>query len=730
MKRRKGWLLTGLAMWLVSASCGGTECRFFRIECLDGEAPENLAITMDESGQTFLEFDTVEGNSYSIEATDSLSPPAWSAVWSLTGNGQRATWLTTARRWSRTFGGGADDMARSVRQTHDGGYILAGSTRSFGAGEEDVYLIKIGADGNEGWSKTFGGTRGDEAWSVQQTTDGGYIVAGRNSSVRRDGDVYLMKTDANGSEVWSKTFGGTDSDGGFSVQQTSDGGYIVAGVTESFGEGWDDVYLIKTDADGNEGWSRTFGGLGRELLSSVQQTSDGGYILAGFSNSFGTGESDWDAYVIKTDGNGREVWSRIFGGDWNQYSHSAQETSDGGSIVAGTTCTFGAGPFDIFLIKTDADGNEAWSRTFGGKAMDEGYSVQQTTDGGYVVAGNTDSFGAGDGDVYLIKTDADGNEVWSRTFGGTDVDYGNSVQQTSDGGYVVAGITWSFGAGAWDVYLIKTDQNGNAPPPEPRFISVVVSGPGEVEENSSADFTATAHWDDGSTQDVTNAALWLPESGNHYFSTPGHLVTGEVTSDESLSLSAAYEGLTGVKDITVKNVALVTSVTLSGPDEVDENSSDDYTATAHWDDGSNEDVTDSASWSPDSGNHYFSSPGHLITGDVSSDEPLTLSASFGGQTGVKDITVNNVPIFTSVTISGPDEVDENSSADYTATAHWDDGSTQDVTSSALWLPDSGNHHFSTPGHLVTGEVTADEPITVFAVYQGKSGSKGVTVRQI
>jgi hypothetical protein len=199
MNIRRSWLLIGLAAWLVCASGWGTECRFFRIRCVDGEAPENLAITMDESGQTFLEFDTVEGNSYSVEATDSFSLPAWTDVWCLTGDGQRAAWLTTSRRWSGTIGGPYDDMADSVQQTTDGGYIVAGGTWSFGAGDGDVYLIKTDANGDEVWSRTFGGWTWDQAWSVQQTSDGGYIVAGTTFSFGAGlRDVYLIKTDANG----------------------------------------------------------------------------------------------------------------------------------------------------------------------------------------------------------------------------------------------------------------------------------------------------------------------------------------------------------------------------------------------------------------------------------------------------------------------------------------------------------------------------------------------------
>jgi hypothetical protein len=183
--------------------------------------------------------------------------------------------------------------------------------------------------------------------------------------------------------------------------------------------------------------------------------------------------------------------------------------------------------------------------------------------------------------------------------------------------------------------------------------SITISGPDEVNENSSADYTATAHYDDGSTEEVTDSASWSPDSGTHYFSTPGHLVTGEVTSDELISLSASYEGQTGVKNVILNNLATLNSVTVSGPDEVNENSSGDYTATAHWDDGSG-DVTNWASWSPDSGTHYFSSPGHLVTGEVAADEAITVSASYGGKSGTKPVTVKQIVPPWSRTFGGTD----------------------------------------------------------------------------
>jgi hypothetical protein len=303
--------------------------------------------------------------------------------------------------WFKTFGGSEDDSGSSVQQTSDGGFILVGTTTSFGAGGFDVWLIKTDADGNKLWEKTFGGIRDDRGHSVQQTSDGGFILLGWTESFdAREADVWLIKTDASGNIEWDRTFGGSDRDKGSSVQQTSDGGFILVGYTESFGAGWADVWLIKTDADGNKLWEKTFGGSRRDWGSSVQQTSDGGFIIVGYTTSFGAG----DVWLIKTDANGNKQWDRTFGGsDWDE-GWSVQQTSDGGFIIVGWTWSFGAGGPDVWLIKTDADGNKQWDRTFGGSDWDWGFSVQQTRDGGFILVGSTESFGAGDYDVLLIKS--------------------------------------------------------------------------------------------------------------------------------------------------------------------------------------------------------------------------------------------------------------------------------------------------------------------------------------
>ena len=363
--------------------------------------------------------------------------------------------------FAKTYGGTDEDVARFVQQTSDGGYIVVGETYSFGAGYSDIFLIKTDAYGNIQWAKTYGGTYYDYAYSVQQTSDGGYIVAGHIGVLFGDYmDIFLVKTDANGNVIWAKTYGGANYDYAYSVQQTSDGGYILVGGTWSFGAGIFDFFLIKTDENGNIQWAKTYGGTSEDYGFSVQQTSDGGYIVTGHTASFGAG--NWDIFIIKTDANGSVQWAKTYGGTSDDLVRFVQQTSDGGYIMVGETYSFGAGYSDIFLIKTDAYGNIQWAKTYGGTDYDLAFSVQQTSDGGYIAAGYTryvDIISAYY--VFLVKTDANGNLSWAKTYGGGISDGAFSVQRTSDNGYIVAGYTYSFGAGRWDVFFVKTDETGS-----------------------------------------------------------------------------------------------------------------------------------------------------------------------------------------------------------------------------------------------------------------------------
>lgn len=372
--------------------------------------------------------------------------------------------------WNKTIGGINSDEAHFVQQIKDGGYILAGTTSSYGAGGADAWLIKTDSRGNELWNNTFGGKSDDSANSVQQTSDGGYILAGYTESYGAGKhDVWLVRTDAKGIELWNRTFGGTNSDEASSVQQTSDGGYILAGSTYSYGAGNGNAWIIKTNANGSEVWSRRGDDFwnrknGMSGAISVEETRDNGYIFSGMTSvEDGAPKAAW---LVKTDADGKQQWSRTFGGhaDW---ANSVLQTSDGGYVFAGKMYVPGGAL--AWLIKTDANGKQQWSRTFGRLSSAEvyrvetwAYSVQQTSDGGYVLAGYTELYKPDMTNAYalLIKTDAEGNEQWNRTFGGTSGDAAYSVQQTKDDGYILAGNIKSYGLGDIDAWLIKV---GEAP---------------------------------------------------------------------------------------------------------------------------------------------------------------------------------------------------------------------------------------------------------------------------
>ena len=359
--------------------------------------------------------------------------------------------------FEETFGGKGRDAALAGQRTSDGGYIMLGWTNSFGAGGSDMYLVKGITDGDniyEAWSKTFGGAGDDWGRGVVQTSDGGYILVGETNSLgARMNDVYLVRTDAKGNELWSKMYGGADNDKGNDVIETEDGGFAVFGWTKSQGAGDSDFYLIKTDADGDEIWRKTYGGKRADYGRAVAQTPYGGYIMIGSTKSFGFHEM---IYVVKVDESGGEEWSNTFGLRYGSKGRSLVVTSDGGYVFLGDS------EEKMYIVKTDSDGNKIWEQAYKGLGMAYGYSVKQTPDGGYVMAGSTKP-GRGPGDFYIVRAVLDGNElykVWERMYGGEESDIGWAVDPAPDGGYAVIGWTNSYGFGDGDMYIIKTDDEG------------------------------------------------------------------------------------------------------------------------------------------------------------------------------------------------------------------------------------------------------------------------------
>lgn len=374
-------------------------------------------------------------------------------------------------QWVRTYGGRDDDRAYSIRQTSDGGYIVAGYTLSFGAKDKDAWIFKLNPAGAIEWQKRYGDEGDDEARSIRPTHDEGYVIGGLiyfGGMGFYPDDIWVYKLDSSGDVVWQQFNGDVDphfhsNEAAYSVFPTSDGGCILAGERlinyESPSERSYRFNVLKVDADGLAEWQNFYGSKAYDdKARSIQETSDGGYIVAGSTESYGAGEQDF--WIIKLDSAGENVWQKTYGGDQDDYAESIQQTEDGGYIIAGVTKSFGVGQTDFWLIKIDRDGDIEWEKTYGGIEDEYAHSVQQTTNGGYIVAGATRSFGEGELDILVLRLHPDGDIRWQRTFGGFSYESAFEVQQTNEGGFVVVGNTDSFGAGHRDIVVLKFDTNG------------------------------------------------------------------------------------------------------------------------------------------------------------------------------------------------------------------------------------------------------------------------------
>jgi hypothetical protein len=365
--------------------------------------------------------------------------------------------------FERRYGGSDDDVGCCVTQTTDGGYAIAGHTRSYGAGALDFYFIKTDSLGDILWTHTYGGIYTDSCFAMIRSSDGGYVLVGQTRSygVGGAGDVYIIKIDSLGDSLWAKTYGGTEHDTGKDVVETSDGGYLIGGTTYSMGAN-SQMYLLRLDAQGDTSWTRTYGGVNYEGGSSVVETHDRCCLIAGHSRSFSPGGDDYDIYLAKTDSLGNTIWEQTFGNWGDNFCFSAIQTADSGFLVAGLNrYPQGFLYTDLTTInKTTSTGDSLWGHQLSGEM---GYDVKQTVDGGYIVTGVfTDS-----AEVYahLIKTDSLGNTIWAQNHGGPSLetwDLGLAVEQTNDGGYIVAGYTilHPLSIDERDVYLLKADTNG------------------------------------------------------------------------------------------------------------------------------------------------------------------------------------------------------------------------------------------------------------------------------
>jgi hypothetical protein len=316
-----------------------------------------------------------------------------------------------------------------------------------------VHSLEVGPEVE--WSRTLGGPYGDGSWSLQETKDEGYILVGNTATLGEGSDLWLIKTDREGNPLWNKTFGGSGEDIGYFVHETRNNGYIITGSTESYGIGEERLWLIKTDGNGSKSWTRIYGGFVSSSGDggwSLDETKDGGYIVTGYTQSRGLGRKD--LWLLQIDDQGNEEWDRTYGGTEDDAGMSVVQTRDDGYIVAGRTASFGKGGDDVWLLKMDSRGKEVWNTTFGGIKDDAAFQVVELIDG-YALVGRTES-GPDKMRIILIKTNLDGKKVWERAYKGS---AGTSLQQTSDGGFIIIGRIDNEESGR-DALVIKTNSIG------------------------------------------------------------------------------------------------------------------------------------------------------------------------------------------------------------------------------------------------------------------------------
>ena len=357
--------------------------------------------------------------------------------------------------WQNTAGLEWDDSANRICPMEDGGYIVVGYAEPTGA-DKNVYLVKVNAAGDIEWERTFGGDKDDEGYDVCQTSDGGYFVVGTTRSWSAGNqDLYLIKIDSTGKELWHRFFGGKSNDGPAefgALLATPDGGYLVAGWTWSYGEA-NDIWLVKLNSFGNMVWQKTIGGKKVEWARSIIRCHDSNYLIVGKTTTYGAGKGD--VYVVKVSADGEIVWEKTYGGRGLDWANSVLETPDGGYIVVGGTRSFGNGEDDTYVIKLNANGDKLWERVFmESEGADHGVRIICAQSGGFLIALTLQRCCTG-WDAELLRIGAEGNVMWKILLGGNSDDGLWDLQQTSDGGYIGAGTTGSYGAGGEDAYLVK-----------------------------------------------------------------------------------------------------------------------------------------------------------------------------------------------------------------------------------------------------------------------------------
>lgn len=349
--------------------------------------------------------------------------------------------------WEKVFGGPKSEKGYGIVRGK-GGYIVVGETSSFGNGGKDIYVLKVNNDGEKIFEKAIGGPKDDYAYSIIEGRDGYIVVGGTRSFGAGNSDVYVVKIDENGYILWQKTFGGKGFEEGWRIAKDKDGNYVIVGRTNSFGNGQYDLYLIKIDENGNLIWEKAFGKEMSEYGYGVCVDIDD-YVAVGITNSFSENQ---DVYVVKVDKNGNLLWEKTFGEKNFDYAYDIVNDR-GNYLIVGNSNSF-SDSVDLYVLKINKKGEKVWEKVYGGKGYDTGFFITSNDKGEYLIVGGSNSQGAGNSDVYVIKIDEDGRVLWERYFGGADLDEGWGALWEYP--YViVVGRSESFSVANSELYLIK-----------------------------------------------------------------------------------------------------------------------------------------------------------------------------------------------------------------------------------------------------------------------------------
>lgn len=368
--------------------------------------------------------------------------------------------------WAATYGTAGNEDALSVRAVPGGGLVVAGQIDPFGTYEWDAWVLRLAADGGVTWQKSIGSAAGEWADHVIPARDGGFLLVGECNWAPGNGDAWVVKLSSAGAVEWQRAFGGPDYEEFLGAVQTRDGGYLLSGYTFSFGAGGSDLWLVKVSGAGALEWQRTYGGPlweGAGYGLSVIQTRDGGYAVA--TAAAGTDPflpQGSDIWVLKLERNGDVDWEATYGGAGEDLASCIVETPGGGFLVLADTTSFGAGGHDFWILRLDDEGDVRWQKTYGGPWEEFAYWIHRTRNNEILVAGTSDSFGAGDVDFWLLRLRANGAILWQKAYGGPGHEwvYAMQVAETPDGGIALAGSTLSAGSGGADAVVLKLAQDG------------------------------------------------------------------------------------------------------------------------------------------------------------------------------------------------------------------------------------------------------------------------------